>query len=164
MYQAFPKALSLLFPSAPSSLTQHTSTAPSFIYYIYVSLLPHQEPQFSKTQEMIEYLKTIYLLHPTLYTQWSHITILILSPPIQLLRTVFKNLYMLSPLSPITVILTVSDHTAITYHSLSLLPSIFYIYQQSLYWCLSSHLDSLKLFLQQTPQEGYMETLFSEFL
>ena len=32
MYQAFPKALSLLFPSAPSSVTQHTSTAPSFIY------------------------------------------------------------------------------------------------------------------------------------
>ena len=54
---------------------------------------------------------------------------------------------MLSPLSPITVILTVSEHTAITYHSLSLLPSIFYIYQQSLDWCLSSHLDSLKLFL-----------------
>lgn len=55
MYQAFPKALSLLFPSAPSSVTQHTSIAPSFIYYLYVSrtlirqnwsllLLPRQSP------------------------------------------------------------------------------------------------------------------------
>ena len=39
MYKAFPKALSLLLPSAPSSPTQHSPTAPSGFFFFLIYLL-----------------------------------------------------------------------------------------------------------------------------